>query len=330
MIPDPKKYLPKKQLVADDVKSSRASCWVEFTTYCANYRPYISMNNPEVERRDFLMVDCDHDGFDEFPGSFPMPIVTVITPNTGRHHHIWKLKTSVLTGQRARPAPQRLLSAVERAFIGHLGGDEAYTNRLTKNPFFDPKTRMDDVELLKAPPNSPLRTGWRTIWWENAEPIDLKKASIWCDEEPVFRGNRKRERPDPRIGLGRNIAVFDYARHWAYDNWTGECSHVHDVAQAYNASFPIPLPNGEVTQTANSICQFMETRYTGKSNKAPKRIPQEERIGLILHAEDKLLEDLKRHPTSQQIADITAIPLRSVQRLLKVMADNDIMLENSE
>jgi len=56
------------------------------------------------------------------------------TPDSGRHHVVWGLKSGVCKSLRARSAPLRYLAAIEEGYRQILDGDPGYADVLTKNP----------------------------------------------------------------------------------------------------------------------------------------------------------------------------------------------------
>jgi hypothetical protein len=307
---DFKTYLnTRTQLVSDNIKSSSKpkSSWVEPTGY-AESRKYVSLNPGHCKKVRFLTVDCDHDRYDEFPGSFPKPLCTVINRDSGRHHHVFELATPVLTDIHARWKPKVLLSVVEQGFIQQLDGDDGYTNTLTKNPW--------------------NKEAWSTIWWPDFKPIELKDCAVWYMED-----DEKEEETEPAndnarfvsvksVGHGRHVNLFNHVRHLAYAHyfrsWNQNDSELYATAYQFNATFYRPLPDCDIRSTCKSIIKFMNERYIGGTGKPYER--------KTLKVSDKLeiLKGAIRDVQSQgeiynasYLAEITGFPTRTVSRLLK-------------
>ncbi|WP_430470275.1 replication initiation protein [Thalassospira lucentensis] len=294
---DFKTYLnTRTQLVSDDIKSSRACSWVEPTGY-AESRKYVSLNPGHCKKVRFLTIDCDHPDFDEIPGSFPKPLCTVISRGTGRHHHIFELATPVLTDINSRMKPRRLLASVEKSFIKHLGGDENFTNRLSKNPW---NTKE-----------------WSTIWYPDFKPIELKDCLVWCDIEPS-NDNRKLV-VVKTSGYSRNVDLFDHVRLLAYQHyfgsWNENDSELYAVAYQFNTSLAVPLPENEVRSTCKSILKFMQERYVGGADTsyARKTPSVDDKINIIKEAIETAKAS-KEIITKPYIAEKSGISLRTVER----------------
>ncbi|WP_181847347.1 replication initiation protein [Thalassospira profundimaris] len=295
---DFKTYLnTRTQLVSDDVKSSRACSWVEPTGY-AESRKYVSLNPGHCKKVRFLTIDCDHPDFDEIPGSFPKPLCTVISRGSGRHHHIFELNTPVLTDINARMKPKRLLASVEKSFIKHLGGDENFTNRLSKNPWNTQE--------------------WSTIWYPDFKPIELKDCLVWCDIEPS-NDNRKLV-VVKTSGYSRNVDLFDHVRLLAYQHyfgsWNENDSEVYNVAFGFNSSLQNPLPDSEVRSTCKSIIKFMNERYTGSNSEpyARKTVSVDDKINIIREAIETAKSDSVIY-NKEYLSEVTGIPYSTLRRL---------------
>lgn len=291
----PRDLLPKRQRVAD-VLGERGRSWIEWSS-AAIHHPYISLNDPTVEKVEWLAIDVDHDGYDQFPGSLPKPKWTAITRDTGRHHHVWRLRTPVLMGEQARRKPMALLAAVQTGLTHHLDADPAYTNTLTKNPWSE---------------------DWSTIWW-NGPDVDLMDFGPWLLEKGVkliaANGNAKVS----ARGYGRNVDLFDHVRKWAYRHWDGDREQVYAVAHDYNSMFAEPLKTSEVNGVARSVCRFMATEYTGTPKPAVKREQtRQAKVAAILAAEQSIRASGQR-PTNEMIAMVTNIPRQTVTRILNTL-----------
>tara|TARA_A100000171_G_C2137731_1_gene151742 strand:- start:2488 stop:3435 length:948 start_codon:yes stop_codon:yes gene_type:complete len=295
-----KEYLNTKyQLVSDDIKSSKASSWLEPTGYSEG-RKYVSLNPGHCKKVRFLTVDCDHSNYDEFPGFFPKPLCTVISRDSGRHHHIFELAAPVLTDINSRMKPRRLLASVEKSFIKHLGGDENFTNRLSKNPWNSQE--------------------WSTIWYPDFKPIELKDCLVWCDIEPS-NDNRKLV-VVKTSGYSRNVDLFDHTRQLAYahyfGSWNSDNSEVYNVAFEFNSSLQNPLPDSEVRSTCKSIIKFMNERYTG-SNSEPyaRKTPTVSDKLEILKSAIRDVQSQGELYNATYLAEMTGFPRQTVSRLLK-------------
>jgi hypothetical protein len=167
--------------------------------------------------------------------NLPPPTITVINPKNGHAHLFYGLNTPVVTSPAGRTAPIRYAAAIQSAFALALGADLAYSGLMAKNPLHD---------------------DWRTIWvpvlydlGELAEYIDLPKNTP----------------PRATSGLGRNLALFDAVRQWAY-KWVldFQAKQVDSLAwrdavvrQAEQMNtFPTPLPYSEVRAIGRSVARW--------------------------------------------------------------------------
>lgn len=239
IIPDHRAILPSRQRVAEGLKTGNAASWIEHTSYAID-RSYISFNNPEGGLIRFLAVDVDHDDH-SIPGGMPLPMVTVFTRESGRHHHVWELASPVATTAKARAKPLRFLSAVQSAITYELDGDPAFTNTLIKNAW--------------------NRESW-SAHWRQVDPIELNAFAAFLDCVPSSSMSRNREH-EVRSGYGRNVEIFDRTRFWAYDNWDGDHGAVIVMAHGFNSELDQPLPQQEVNCIARSICSWMDRKWNG-------------------------------------------------------------------
>lgn len=189
--------------------------------------------------------------------------------------------------------PLVLLAAVQAALTYHLNGDVNFTNTLMKNPWH-PK--------------------WSTICYPDARPVDLHEFDDWLlphgFQVKVANNNIK---PSPH-GYSRNIDLFDHARHWAYQHWTGDRSEVYAIAHDFNGTFSTPLPSKEVDTTAKSVCRFMEEDYTGTPKPVRRQRSRDAKVSAILSAEESIRASGQR-PTLDMIAAVTGISRATVSRI---------------
>lgn len=205
--------------------------------------PYIQVNPPRL--RFWLLFDVDRMGgaLAWEQGGLPAPAWAAVSRDSGRAHLAWGLSAPVLTGDAARGRPLRYLAAVEHAFRTALGADEGYSGLITKNPLH---------------PLWRVLVGPQKLWelGELAEYVDLPK-------------HLPRRRPADQVGLGRNCALFDRLRVWAYAavrehreerNFVLWQSRAYDRALDMNGDFLHPLHGKEVWHLANSVARWCWAR----------------------------------------------------------------------
>jgi hypothetical protein len=233
--------LPYKVLASADIKSRRAWSIVEPIVYAVG-RQYLGLSNDRFVNA--IVVDCDHDDAERWRTCrLPPPSWIAATPESGRHHAVWLLARPVYKGPGAAMAPMRYLDRVVEAMTHELNGDPGYAGALTKNP-------------------------WHARWHvtlpggELVELGDLYAAVCAAASQP-----RQRQRRDVRIGIGRNIELFDRLRFWAYANKRRFADRrswglaVADQAATINMGFANPLPPNEVGWTVQSVAEWVWSRY---------------------------------------------------------------------
>lgn len=239
----------------------------------------------------------------------PKPNLIVINPENGHAHLFFALKTPVYCGDAARIKPLRYLAAIEYALCKKWGADINYSGLISKNPLH--KNWLTKTERLKH--------------WGLGELAQY----LTLESKPSAKARI--------VGLGRNCTLFELLRFWAYDevlehrltsnlaNWS---KSVLKAAQGFN-SFPEPLDQNEVENTAKSVAKWVWTNYT-------KRWTDEEfsqiqakrgRLGGLKGGrgrtsadQDKRLEAAKMRDqghTQKAIADAVGVTTRTIRNWLK-------------
>lgn len=224
--------LPKKPYCSDDLGRGV----VIRPKRTAIQKPYIQHNPPcfvsslvfDIDRQDAYFAWSD--------ANLPQP--TWIAKNRQNNHaHIgYMLATPVCTTHQARQNVIQYLAKIEQAYSLALGADQGYTRLITKNPCHEA--------------------------WENhtfgVQPYDLNYLADFVELQELTTDLREVS------GLGRNCAMFDTVRKWAYkairehrgstfDVWLGE---VINMAISVNGAFLEPLPYSEVKATSKSIARY--------------------------------------------------------------------------
>ena len=222
-------------------------------------KPYIQANPPHL--RVWSIHDVDKGYADPDAGhlrgsavlaweeaNLPPPSWAAVNRENGHAHLVWGLSAPVLVdGLGARDAPLRYLCAIEALFRALLGADPGFSGLITKNPAH------------------PL---WRTLrgpklfyeLWELADAL----PGI---EKFVPKRGRVEE-----VGLGRNVELFDFLRHWAYRNvrnykggglggWNAWLSLCNSKGLVRNGDFLQPLGGREVWHVARSVAKWTFQRF---------------------------------------------------------------------
>lgn len=183
---DPQRW-PRRPLCTEDLAAGlRHRSLAQALT-----RPYIQANPPHL--RVWLLHDIDRPGaacaWED--ANLPPPAWTSINRQNGHAHSAWGLRAPVLVdGIGAREAPMRYLVAVESFMREKLQADGGFAGLITKNP---------------AHPLWLTLRGPRTVY-------DLAELAEWL---PGLDKHRPKRRAEAQ-GVGRNVALFDQLRLWAY------------------------------------------------------------------------------------------------------------------
>ncbi|TBR71228.1 MAG: DNA primase [Nevskiaceae bacterium] len=165
----------------------------------------------------------------------PEPNWVCQNPKNSHAHIGYELASPVSRSVNSLRKPQALLARLEHGMNTALGGDPAYSHRLTKNP---------------------LHFEHRTFYGRKA-PYDFEELRGYLpDNLPLIK------RREEAIGEGRNVLLFTDLRHWAYrarfqysnfETWLSGCL---EKATAMNGQFQAPLPLSEVRATARSVAKW--------------------------------------------------------------------------
>lgn len=208
-------------------------------------RPYIQANPPHL--RVWAIFDVDRPGAAVLWEDvlLPPPSWASVNRENGHAHLVWGLSVPVLVDSPdLRQAPLRYLCAVEAAFRARLQADQGYSGLITKNPVH------------------PL---WKTLRGPQLG-YELGELADWVDL-PKHLPKRKPE----EVGLGRNVTVFDWLRHYAYRkirhykhevrNFVYWQSHLNGKALERNGDFLYPLDGREVWHIAKSVSKWVWQKF---------------------------------------------------------------------
>lgn len=199
--------------------------------------------DPNPKGRVWAMVfDIDRPGaalaWDD--NHMPCPNWIAENPANGHAHLGYVLEAPVSRTDASRGKPIRLLARIECAMTNALDADRAYSHRLTKNPG---------------------HPRWRT-YWERGRPYGFDELREYLPDNLPLRITAA-----TATGEGRNVALFDGLRRWAYRNrlaysqyeaWHAAC---RQRARVLN-EFAHPLPLNEAMHTAKSVAKWTWARFT--------------------------------------------------------------------
>lgn len=232
---------PKRPYCSDDLESG-----VRIRSLRqALSKVYIQANPPHLRVWSIYDVDRPGGGLSWETENLPAPSWATINKQNGHAHLVWGLKAPVLVdSEDLRQGPLRYLCAVESAFRERLQADQGYSGLITKNP---------------AHP----------LWWTlrgNRMDYELGELADWVDL-PKHLPKRKPQ----EIGLGRNVTVFDWLRHYAYRqirHYKGDVrnfvlwqSHLNGKALGRNGDLLHPLDGREVWHIAVSVAKWTWRRF---------------------------------------------------------------------
>ena len=260
--------------------------------------------NP-ITRAYWLVFDIDSEQSRYWPDEWaiPTPNIEIRNPANNHQHLFYLIDPAVYTLRQARRKPLELAADVDRGLTALLGADPGYGKLLSKNPFSSRWT----VYV------------WHEHAWGLTELIDLIPDRMKKRKAPV------RE----TIGLGRNCAVFDAARVFAYSEWrrlkfTGYerlFERVYEFAMNVNGDFTVPMLGKEVQCIVRSITKWTARHMTPEGMRAWGE-PGRRKSIIVRH--DKSMERAVETKalyaggkTQKQIAAILEISVSQVKRLLK-------------
>lgn len=207
---------------------------------------YIETNPQSLS--NLLVVDVDHpDAVLRALWNRPewLPNAVVENPTNGHAHAVWALREPVTRTEYAHRKPLAYAAAVTEGLRRSVDGDTGYSGLLTKNP---------------------EHADWAPYWITDRLYSLHELAGHLEAEEFMPAKSWTRTRRQSPVGLGRNCALFETARTWAYreirNHW-GDSTGLHAAisAEIYqrNADYSEPLPESEARAIAKSIHRWITT-----------------------------------------------------------------------
>ncbi len=179
-----------------------------------------------------------------------LPNAVVENPTNGHAHAVWALAEPVTRTEYGRRRPLAYTAAVVEGLRRSVDGDKAYSGLMTKNPTHET---------------------WVASWLTNhLYSLPELNAHLADNGSMPPRSWQRTKRANP-VGLGRNCAIFETARTWAYrrvrdcpDRSPDSSAYLRDVITTEvhhrNNEFSEPLPTSEATGIARSIHRWITTR----------------------------------------------------------------------
>ncbi len=286
--------LPPKPYCSDELKTGlrirpRAT---------ALTKKYIQLNPPH--QRVFLTFDLDYRtwAYVAEDVSLPQPIWCVGNEKNGHAHLIYALMYPVYTTSASHLKPLKWLAAIEAGMRRKLGADPMYSGLISKNPWSSEWLVFQTGNLLYT-------LGYLSEW------VDLSEKTLKKPREEV-------------VGLGRNCAIFENVRVWAYreirrhwgtreEHYTNWVNAVKYRCQEENAKFSSPLDKRELCGIAKSISRWVWKRMK------PASFSQWQSANVSLRwdkesKKDEGLSLLKAGMTTLEVSDVLGVSQRTCQR----------------
>lgn len=247
-------WLPLWPLASDDLRAgvyrvSRASAlgkrYIETNPHALSNLLVVDIDQPDAALR---AVWDRHDW---------LPNAVVENPTNGHAHAVWALSEPVTRTEYARRKPLAYAAAVTEGLRRSVDGDAGYSGLLTKNPEHD---------------------DWAAYWFtDHLYSLD-ELATHLQDTGDLPAPSWARTRRKNPIGLGRNCAIFESARIWAYrearrirqrhewptlDDSNDLRSVVETSVADLNTGYSEQLPLSETRAISTSIHKWITTRFDG-------------------------------------------------------------------
>lgn len=218
--------------------------------------PYVEPNVTGMIQ-SLIITDRDRPEADRIADvlGLPLPSWVAINPHTTTGHIVYALKDPVPLTDAARRPPVNLLARIEHGLADVLDGDPGYTGVLTKNPnhFMHP-----------------------TLWGPQEARYGLRELASALDTLGALPNPRNPRKNVQRSAVGRNVALFDETRDWAYKAvrrfWGAPEREWEAAVRAYawstnetrigNDFSCGPLPWQEVRYLAKSVEDWVWERFT--------------------------------------------------------------------
>lgn len=227
--------LPHRPYCTDDYERGT---WARQVSSALQKR-YIQPNPPAVRFRLLFDVDRPAGALVWEDANLAPPNWAATNPRNGHAHVCYEIDIPISVDPFIERAPVRFAAAIECAYRESLKADEGYAGTLCKNP---------------------LHKDWITTVFRD-EGYSLHEMSEYIPDLNRFNDKRRKI---PEAGLGRNVALFNRLRLWAYkavniyrngdyDTWH---EAVAEKARSYN-DFSAPLDWNEVKHTVKSVAKWV-------------------------------------------------------------------------
>jgi len=250
------RFFPKKILAS----TQKDGAYGEMSSFDALVNcNYIRYNSEE--RYSVIAVDIDHhqDGGVWMDHDIPQPTWTIFTDRGVQF--MWALEKPILAKipehrKYARDVLEKIVYALD-ADTNAMSYTRVFRNPLNhQSHFSNTRVSLKDFNRLKSPPR-----GW--LYRKNNK--NIKKIT---NNKKINKKTTSIEFSRMREGDGRNVALFDKLRYWAYAQANAgiyQESSLEELANKLNEEFAEPLPYKEVNWIVWSIDKYINNSYNGGS-----------------------------------------------------------------
>lgn len=188
-------WLPRRPLAGQRSGAERQLVLKRGSRERALQLPYIETNPTAL--RSLIVVDRDESDTDQIASLLGLPEPSWVAMNrfTGTGHVVFALAAPVCLTDAGRRAPVNLLARIEQGMTDVLGGDIAYAGRITKNPHHS--------EHL-------------ALWGDASASYSLRELAKALGDVGALPDRSRTGRALQDSAVGRNVALFELTRHWAY------------------------------------------------------------------------------------------------------------------
>ena len=229
--------LPKKPYCTDDLTQG---IYPRFQRIALT-KAYIQLNPPAMQHWLVFDIDRPNSAYAWDDANLPTPCAVVVNETNTHCHIIYRLDSPVCTSDFANIKPLRYLDAIQRAYTAKLQADVNYSGLIAKNPF--------------------SQNHWRVIYFDIEACYTLDYLAEWVD---LTKLSKCFQMACNEVALGRNCALFDSLRKYAYkaikqyrtgkiDAWR---NHIVEQAMSMNV-FSEPLQHSEIKGIAKSVANWV-------------------------------------------------------------------------
>lgn len=325
------KYFPK-EVFGSEIKNGGYHTKERF--HALNEFKWVQYNSNSLFK--VLSIDIDNSNDSLMYQDYNLPVPTwIIQTDKGFQYH-WALKNHIALNTKYSAKLKKIVKNITNNLVCLLDGDSHAMgfNRVFRNPINN-RTWFsgNEVDLSDFYDLPTAKDDWLNRVFGNIEKQkDLFNNTYAKDYD--FSSMKE--------GDGRNCALFDTLRHWAYSEAKqGTYSEFELVrkAETLNYNFARMLEEKEVIKIVNSIDNFIETKYnkgyymalskeqrkkvaTANGKKSGEKRSNEAKIKIL--AELNIMESFEMKITSISLAERSKTNKRTVLKYLKELGYKEV------